>query len=169
MVFGPFGVSTDMHVMQGQSGSISMNRAWRVYFSAFLTPVAPNEEVDAISAAVPESVVDEQRSLFDFGVSLFQLIGKLTVGNQQTPCAGFYVHHEDAIVTRCVFMFRPVEAARVSSHRPQSRQSAIVQTEERSAVLGDTTVADGSIIVTVFTDACSFFNVIEHGEYSAGL
>ena len=58
----PFGMASDMDVVQGKTGAIGANGARNVdAFAALAVPSASYEEVDTIAIPVPERVVDDRK------------------------------------------------------------------------------------------------------------
>ena len=94
MPLGPFGVTADVHLVHRQAGAVSVDGEGRVNALAFHFEITAGVEIDSVTIAVAQRVVDEEGLAVHIGARGTQGFGELVVRHQQRLLARARVHFE---------------------------------------------------------------------------
>ena len=93
---------------------------------------------------------------------------ELLIGDQKFFITCPDVHPEDPVIGWSDFSLGPVQGIRVTGYQPQARQSPVIEAHEEGAISTDTPVANGRVLVAIFTEAFFVLQIIKYGKDPAG-
>ena len=132
------------------------------------TPTPARKEVESGALAVEKGMVDEEATVIELWICFQEQFMEILIGDQEFFLTGFDVHPEDPVIGRSDFPLGPVQGIRVAGYQPQTRQAAIIKAHEEGAISTDAAIANGGVLVAIFTEAFLILQVIKHGKDPPG-